>query len=81
MHLYALGIEGLNGSMCCTSWGLRSWCGVGAQFVRRWSLESLEPALNHELYGHNYPVRSLAAGNCETLVSADAGGEVAVWRI
>jgi hypothetical protein len=51
------------------------------QFVRRWTLGELLAARNHELYGHNYPVRSLAAGECETLVSADAGGEIAVWRL
>jgi hypothetical protein len=54
---------------------------MALQFVRRWTLGELAPAVNHELYGHNYPVRSLAAGSCETLVSADAGGEVAVWRV
>lgn len=57
------------------------YTGGADNFVRRWTLGELLPAMNHELYGHNYPVRSLAAGNCETLVSADAGGEVAVWRV
>ncbi len=51
------------------------------QLVRRWQLNSLNPAHESALYCHNYTVRSLAAGQLETLVSADSSGEVAVWKV
>ena len=53
----------------------------GAQLVRRWQLGTLNPTGASALYCHHYPVRALAAGPLETLVSADASGEVAVWKI
>ena len=52
-----------------------------AQLVRRWQLGTLNPTGASALYCHHYPVRALAAGPLETLVSADASGEVAVWKI
>jgi hypothetical protein len=55
------------------------------QLIRRWRagvsgaglLSTAAPAL----YCHNYPVRTLAAGSTETLVSGDSNGEIAVWRV
>jgi hypothetical protein len=51
------------------------------QLVRRWQLGELTPAEGSAIYGHHYPVRAMAAGCLETLVSADSSGEVAVWRV
>ena len=54
-----------------------------SQLVRRWqmgSLHSRRPG-GEALYGHHYPIRSLAAGQLETLVSADSSGEVAIWKV
>lgn len=33
------------------------------------------------LYGHHYAVRSISAGNLETLVSADSSGDVVMWKV
>ena len=55
------------------------------QLIRRWRtgvcgaglLSTAAPAL----YCHNHPVRTLAAGSLETLVSGDSSGVIAVWRV
>jgi pleiotropic regulator 1 len=56
------------------------YTGGDDNLVRRW-----EPSLLQEaaapLHAHNYPVRALAAGGGELVVSADKGGEVAVWKV
>ena len=60
-------------------------CLVALQLIRRWRtgvsgaglLSTAAPAL----YCHNHPVRTLAAGSVETLVSGDSSGVIAVWRV
>jgi len=41
----------------------------------------LVPAAAGALYGHSHPVRALAAGPLDTLVSGDKGGDILVWRL
>lgn len=50
------------------------------QLIRRWSPALLEPAAP-PLFCHNHPVRALAAGGKQLVVSGDKGGEVAVWKV
>ncbi len=52
-----------------------------AQLVRRWRLGSLAPARAPALHCHHHSVRTLAAGPCETLVSGDAAGGLALWTV
>lgn len=56
------------------------YTGGGDKLVRRWWPEVLLEAAS-PLYCHNQSVRALAAGTKELLVSADKGGEVAVWKV
>ena len=49
--------------------------------MRRWRLGTLDPPTEGDLYCHNYPVRTLAAGPGGTLVSGDAQGEMAIWNL
>lgn len=49
------------------------------QLIRRWAVDDL--ASGESLYCHNHGLRTLNAGNGGLLVSGDAGGEVAVWRV
>lgn len=51
------------------------------QLVRRWELALLEAPDSSALFCHHYPVRVLAAGKHDTLVSGDSYGEVAVWTV
>lgn len=51
------------------------------QLVRRWRLGSLAPARAGALHCHHHSVRTLAAGPCETLVSGDAAGGLAIWTV
>jgi WD40 repeat protein len=41
----------------------------------------LVPAPAGALYGHSHPVRALAAGPLDTMVSGDKGGDILVWRV
>ena len=64
-----------------------AWCAL--QLVRRWELALLEaPDCSvleatdcSALFCHHYPVRVLAAGKHDTLVSGDSSGELAVWTV
>ena len=60
---------------------LLSPCRVRPQLVRRWRLGSLAPARAGALHCHHHSVRTLAAGPCETLVSGDAAGGLAMWTV
>ena len=48
--------------------------------VRRWIPGLLQQAAP-PLHAHNHSVGALAAGKNELLVSADNGGEVAMWKV
>lgn len=56
------------------------YTGGDDQLIRRWSPALLEPAAP-PLFCHNHPVRALAAGGKQLVVSGDKGGEVAVWKV
>ncbi|KAK9815652.1 hypothetical protein WJX72_007443 [[Myrmecia] bisecta] len=57
------------------------YTGGDDKLVRRWRLGMLTPPTSSALFCHHYSVRALAAGPYETLVSGDAGGEVALWKV
>lgn len=48
--------------------------------VRRWNAKTLQ-ASHSPLFCHSTPVRTLATGTVDTLVSGDASGFVTVWKI
>ncbi|KAK9835374.1 hypothetical protein WJX81_005503 [Elliptochloris bilobata] len=57
------------------------YTGGDDKLVQRWRLGSLAPARAGALHCHNHSVRTLAAGPCETLVSGDAAGGLALWTV
>lgn len=50
------------------------------KLIRRWSTAELQPVAE-PVYGHQHPIKVLAAGGKELVLSADAGGEVCVWYV
>lgn len=56
------------------------YSGGGDKLVRRWWRDTLTEAAG-PLHAHSHPVNSLAFGGKDTLVSADKGGELAVWKV
>jgi pleiotropic regulator 1 len=57
------------------------YTGGDDKLVRRWHLGTLAIPEANALYGHNYAVRSLAAGKKDLLVSGDSAGELAIWQV
>ena len=66
---------------CLPRTGAHGTSRARAQLVRRWRLGSLAPARAGALHCHHHSVRTLAAGPCETLVSGDAAGGLALWTV
>lgn len=56
------------------------YSGGGDHMVRRWSPGLLQEAAP-PLHAHNHSVCALAAGNNDLVVSADNGGEIAMWKV
>ncbi len=72
-------------TLCHWESALTNMASTAPQLIRRWRtgvcgaglLSTAAPAL----YCHNHPVRTLAAGSLETLVSGDSSGVIGVWRV
>ncbi len=69
-------------SLQFTSVSLLHYCSQEAlqQIIYKGGLQVLL-AVAPALHCHNHSVRVLAAGRGDTLISGDAGGEMAIWAV